>query len=47
VPFEGTEEERKAKAEALMDEYYGLDHEDMVRTVSSFTIFQPVLYLLG
>lgn len=30
-PFEGTEEEKLAKAEEIMDEYYALDHEDMVR----------------
>lgn len=29
-PFVGTAEEKKAKAEEIMDEYYALDHEDMV-----------------
>lgn len=31
VPFQGTEEEKKQKVEEIMDEYYALDHEDMVR----------------
>ncbi|CDZ96656.1 KRR1-interacting protein involved in 40S ribosome biogenesis [Phaffia rhodozyma] len=30
VPFQGTEEEKKRKVDEIMDEYYALDHEDMI-----------------
>lgn len=34
APFVGTEEEKKKKVEEIMDEYYALDHEDMVSSPS-------------
>lgn len=43
MPFEGTEEQRKAKAEELLDEYYGLDHEDMVRSSAPLLLAATLL----
>lgn len=45
-PFEGTEEEKKKKAQEIMDEYYALDHEDMVSALLSLLFLCPVFYSL-
>lgn len=44
APFVGTEEEKKKKVEEIMDEYYAMDHEDMVsRLLLPLLSFHPPL----